>query len=132
MIFSFAELLRTALNDPGSVRTSQVSRDVGRGNPMGMFSPGTRHLGTRSAPSLVQRCRQGSPVAQVVQYELGYVICAAVALLFTVAVPVAGMCFCYCRSRRRCGGRLRAHRRSLGCRRRCLLACVSFTSLIIL
>ncbi|NWT32373.1 PROM2 protein, partial [Cardinalis cardinalis] len=66
------ELLRTALNDPSSVRTSQV-----------------------------------------VQYELGYVVCAAVALLFTVAVPVAGMCFCYCRSRRRCGGRLRAHRRSL-------------------
>ncbi|NWV34897.1 PROM2 protein, partial [Grantiella picta] len=85
------ELLRTALNDPGSVRTSQV-----------------------------------------VQYELGYVVCAAVALLFTVAVPVAGMCFCYCRSRRRCGGRLRAHRRSLGCRRRCLLACLSFTSLTIL
>ncbi|KAM4883433.1 prominin-2 [Sylvia borin] len=85
------ELLRTALNDPGSVRTSQV-----------------------------------------VHYELGYVVCAAVALLFTVAVPVAGMCFCYCRSRRRCGGRLRAHRRSLGCRRRCLLACLSFTSLIIL
>ncbi|XP_026718802.1 prominin-2 [Athene cunicularia] len=68
------ELLRAALNDPGSVRTSQV-----------------------------------------VQYELGYVVCAAVALLFTVAVPVAGMCFCYCRSRRQCGGRLRAHRRSLGC-----------------
>ncbi|NXB70017.1 PROM2 protein, partial [Donacobius atricapilla] len=85
------ELLRTALNDPGSVRTSQV-----------------------------------------VQYELGYVVCAAVALLFTVAVPVAGMCFCFCRSRQRCGGRLRAHRRSLGCRRRCLLACLSFTSLVIL
>ncbi|NXY16164.1 PROM2 protein, partial [Atrichornis clamosus] len=85
------ELLRAALNDPGSVRTSQV-----------------------------------------VQYELGYVVCAAVALLFTVAVPVVGMCFCYCRSRRRCGGRLRAHRRSLGCRRHCLLACLSFTSLIIL
>ncbi|XP_053822636.1 prominin-2 isoform X1 [Vidua chalybeata] len=85
------ELLRTVLNDPGSVQTSQV-----------------------------------------VQYELGYVVCAAVALLFTVAVPVAGMCFCYCRSRRRCGGRLRAHRRSLGCRRRCLLACLSFTSLVIL
>ncbi|OPJ86894.1 prominin-2 [Patagioenas fasciata monilis] len=70
--------------------------------------------------------------AQVVQYELGYVVCAAVALLFTVAVPVAGMCFCYCRSRRRCGGRLRAHRRSLGCRRHCLVTCLSLTSLIIL
>ncbi|OXB56934.1 hypothetical protein ASZ78_005384 [Callipepla squamata] len=85
------ELLRAALNDPSSVRTSQV-----------------------------------------VQYELGYVICAAVALLFTVAVPVAGLCFCYCRSRRRCGGRLRAHRRSLACRRRCLLTCLSITSIIIL
>ncbi|NWS77667.1 PROM2 protein, partial [Crotophaga sulcirostris] len=85
------ELLRAALNDPGSVRTSQV-----------------------------------------VQYELGYIVCAVVALLFTVAVPVAGMCFCYCRSRRRCGGRLRAHRRSLGCRRHCLLASLSLTSLVIL
>jgi len=73
-----------------------------------------------------------SAVTQVVQYELGYVICAAVALLFTVAVPVAGLCFCYCRSRRRCGGRLRAHRRSLACRRRCLLICLSITSVIIL
>ncbi|NXX75746.1 PROM2 protein, partial [Urocolius indicus] len=83
------ELLRAALNDPSSVRTSQV-----------------------------------------VQYELGYVICAVVALLFSVAVPVAGMCFCYCRSRQRCGGRLRAQR--LGCRRRCLLTCLSLTSLLIL
>lgn len=49
----FAELLRTALNDPGSVRTSQVSRDMGRGNPVGMFSLGTRHPGTRSALSSV-------------------------------------------------------------------------------
>uniref|UniRef100_A0A8B9MVC7 Prominin 2 n=1 Tax=Accipiter nisus TaxID=211598 RepID=A0A8B9MVC7_9AVES len=80
----------------------------------------------------VHWCQPDSPIAQVVQYELGYVICAAVALLFTVAVPVAGMCFCYCRSRRRCGGRLRAHRRSLGCRRHCLLACLSLTSLVIL
>ncbi|NXJ98059.1 PROM2 protein, partial [Corythaixoides concolor] len=85
------ELLRAALNDPGSVRTSQV-----------------------------------------VQYELGYIVCAVVALLFTVAMPVAGICFCYCRSRRRCGGRLHAHRRSLGCRRHCLLACLSLTSLVIL
>uniref|UniRef100_A0A8C3UQX4 Prominin 2 n=1 Tax=Catharus ustulatus TaxID=91951 RepID=A0A8C3UQX4_CATUS len=92
----------------------------------------TGELRAGDGPSSVQRCQRGSPVAQVVQYELGYVVCAAVALLFTVAVPVAGMCFCYCRSRRRCGGRLRAHRRSLGCRRRCLLACLSFTSLVIL
>lgn len=71
-------------------------------------------------------------LSQVVQYELGYIICAAVSLLFTVTVPVAGLCFCYCRSQQRCGGRLRAHRRSLGCRRRCLLICLSITSLIIL
>ncbi|NXL88925.1 PROM2 protein, partial [Alectura lathami] len=85
------ELIRAALNDPSSVKTSQV-----------------------------------------VQYELGYVVCAAVALLFTVAMPVAGLCFCYCRSQQRCGGRLRAHRRSLGCRRHCLLICLSITSIIIL
>ncbi|XP_067168449.1 prominin-2 [Apteryx mantelli] len=84
-----AELLRAALNDPGSVRTSQVLR-----------------------------------------YELGYAVCAAAALLFALAVPAAGACFCYCRGRRRCGGRLRAHRRSRRCRRRCLLACLSATSLV--
>ncbi|XP_068776619.1 prominin-2 [Struthio camelus] len=68
--------------------------------------------------------------SQVVQYELGYVVCAAVALLFALAVPAGGVCFCYHRRRRRCGGRLRVHWRSLGCCRHCLLACLSATSVV--
>uniref|UniRef100_A0A8C3D4F5 Prominin 2 n=1 Tax=Corvus moneduloides TaxID=1196302 RepID=A0A8C3D4F5_CORMO len=109
--------------NPGARSAPGIPRGSGRG-----FRLGVHRLGPVTALNDPGSVR----TSQVVQYELGYVVCAAVALLFTVAVPVAGMCFCYCRSRRRCGGRLRAHRRSLGCRRRCLLACLSFTSLIIL
>ena len=59
---SFAELLRAALNDPSSVRTSQVSWDMGRGILRGWHPPRTGHLGTRSTLSWVQQCRPASLV----------------------------------------------------------------------
>lgn len=42
-VVSFAELLRAALNDPGSVRTSQVSQDAERETPPGWHPLGTGH-----------------------------------------------------------------------------------------
>ncbi|XP_038615496.1 prominin-2 [Tachyglossus aculeatus] len=86
-----AGLVRTALNEPSSVRASEV-----------------------------------------VRYEAGYVMCAVVAGLFLVAVPTAGLCFCCCRRRRRCGGRIKAERKSLACQRGCLVACVLLTTLVLL
>ncbi|XP_074837916.1 prominin-2 [Carettochelys insculpta] len=85
------ELLRVALNQPSSVRASQVAR-----------------------------------------YQVGYIICAVIAVLFFVAVPAAGLCFCCCRHRQRCGGRLKAYRRSLACWRNLLMLCLSLTTAILL
>ncbi|XP_064353878.1 prominin-2 [Dromaius novaehollandiae] len=69
-------------------------------------------------------------MSQVLRYELGYVVCAAAALLFALAVPGTGACLCYRRGRRRGGGRPPGPRRSRRCRRRCLLACLAATSLV--
>ncbi|CAM4636065.1 unnamed protein product [Lepidochelys kempii] len=85
------ELLRMALNEPSSVRTSQV-----------------------------------------VRYQAGYLVCALIAALFFVAVPATGLCFCCSRHRRRCGGRLKADRRSLACRRNLLASCLSLATAILL
>ncbi|XP_077661689.1 prominin-2 [Eretmochelys imbricata] len=85
------ELLRMALNEPSSVRTSQV-----------------------------------------VRYQAGYLVCALIAALFFVAVPATGLCFCCCRRRRGCGGRLKADRRSLACRRNLLASCLSLATAILL
>ncbi|XP_067388408.1 prominin-2 [Emydura macquarii macquarii] len=85
------ELFRVALNDPSSVRTSQV-----------------------------------------MHYEAGYIVCAAMALLFFVMVPAIGLCLCCCRPRRRCGGHIKAYRRSLACRRNLLMVCLSLTTVILL
>ncbi|KYO17193.1 prominin-2 isoform A [Alligator mississippiensis] len=85
------ELLRRALNEPDSVRTSQV-----------------------------------------MHYEMGYIICAVIAVLFFFAMPVIGLCFCYWRRRQHCGGRIKAYRRSLICQRNFLMLGLLLTSIIIL
>uniref|UniRef100_A0A8C3FBD5 Prominin 2 n=1 Tax=Chrysemys picta bellii TaxID=8478 RepID=A0A8C3FBD5_CHRPI len=69
---------------------------------------------------------------QVVRYQAGYVVCAMIAVLFFVAVPATGLCFCCCRCRRRCGGRIKADRRSLTCQRNLLTFCLSLTTAILL
>ncbi|XP_039769312.1 prominin-2 [Ornithorhynchus anatinus] len=84
-------LVRTALNEPSSVRASEV-----------------------------------------VRYEAGYVVCAVIAGLFLLVVPTVGLCFCCCRCRRRCGGRVKAERKSLACERGCLMACLLLTTLVLL
>lgn len=52
-MISLAELLRTALNDPSSVQTSQVSRDVGVQIPWERYPPGT---GAERAPPSRRWC----------------------------------------------------------------------------
>ncbi|XP_044273296.1 prominin-2 [Varanus komodoensis] len=70
--------------------------------------------------------------SQVLQYQAGYIACAAIAVVYFVAVPLAGLSICCCRRRRRCGGRLKAYRRSLLCRCHVLMACLFLTTLVIL
>uniref|UniRef100_A0A6I8PL05 Prominin 2 n=1 Tax=Ornithorhynchus anatinus TaxID=9258 RepID=A0A6I8PL05_ORNAN len=70
--------------------------------------------------------------SEVVRYEAGYVVCAVIAGLFLLVVPTVGLCFCCCRCRRRCGGRVKAERKSLACERGCLMACLLLTTLVLL
>ncbi|KAF7236727.1 Prominin-2 [Varanus komodoensis] len=87
-----------------------------------------RAKGGKSQPT----CRFLFCALQVLQYQAGYIACAAIAVVYFVAVPLAGLSICCCRRRRRCGGRLKAYRRSLLCRCHVLMACLFLTTLVIL
>ncbi|XP_062436387.1 prominin-1-A-like [Rhea pennata] len=72
-------------------------------------------------------------VQELLRYELGFLVCAAIGLLFIILVPLAGCCFCCCRCCGNCGGRMyqKQSRRS-GCRRRALYASVLLVSTLLL
>nr|XP_009942235.1 PREDICTED: prominin-1-A-like [Opisthocomus hoazin] len=45
-------------------------------------------------------------VQELLLYELGFLVCMAIGLLFIILVPLVGCCFCCCRCCGNCGGRL--------------------------
>ncbi|XP_008698754.2 prominin-2 [Ursus maritimus] len=71
-------------------------------------------------------------VDEVVRYEAGYVVCAVIAGLYLLVVPIAGLCFCCCRCRRRCGGRVKTEHKALACERGTLMAFLLLTTLVLL
>ncbi|XP_074065341.1 prominin-2 isoform X1 [Macrotis lagotis] len=76
-------------------------------------------------PSLVR-------TSDVVRYEAGYVVCAVIAGLFLLIVPTVGFCFCCCRFRRRCGGRVKAEHKSMACERGSLMTFLLLITLLLL
>ncbi|KAK7922187.1 hypothetical protein WMY93_009089 [Mugilogobius chulae] len=48
---------------------------------------------------------------QVIYYEIGFVVCAGLGLLFTVLVPLVGLFFCLCRCCDNCGGEMHQRQR---------------------
>ncbi|XP_076989860.1 prominin-2 [Tamandua tetradactyla] len=71
-------------------------------------------------------------VDEVVRYEAGYVACAAVAVLYLLALPAAGLGFCCCRRRQRCGGRVKMEHKALACERAALGVFLLLTTLVLL
>lgn len=60
---------------------------------------------------------------KVIHYEMGVLFFAAVGLLFTAAMPLAGLCFGVCRCRGKCGGEMHQRQRRNGAfLRRCYAA----------
>lgn len=43
---------------------------------------------------------------QVIQYELGILLCAGLGLLFVILMPLVGLCFGMCRCCNKCGGEM--------------------------
>ncbi|XP_020635838.3 prominin-2 [Pogona vitticeps] len=70
--------------------------------------------------------------SQILQYQTGYIICATIAVLYFVTLPVIGLSLCCCRRHRRCGTRIKAYRRSLLCQRNLLVFSLLLTTLVIL
>uniref|UniRef100_A0A7N9APD8 Prominin 1a n=1 Tax=Mastacembelus armatus TaxID=205130 RepID=A0A7N9APD8_9TELE len=67
-----------------------------------------------------------------IYYEIGFLVCAAVGLLFMVLMPVVGLFFCMCRCCDNCGGEMhQRQRKNADCRRGLLGTLLFSTSLAI-
>uniref|UniRef100_A0A3B4EVF3 Prominin-1-A-like n=1 Tax=Pundamilia nyererei TaxID=303518 RepID=A0A3B4EVF3_9CICH len=69
---------------------------------------------------------------KAIYYEIGFLVCAAVGLLFTILMPIAGLFFCMCRCCDNCGGEMhQRQRKNADCRRGLLGTLLFSTSLVI-
>uniref|UniRef100_A0A8C2ZDF8 Prominin 1a n=1 Tax=Cyclopterus lumpus TaxID=8103 RepID=A0A8C2ZDF8_CYCLU len=69
---------------------------------------------------------------QAIYYEIGFLVCATVGLLFAVLVPMIGVFFCMCRCCDNCGGEMhQRQRKNADCRRGLLGTLLFSTSLVI-
>nr|XP_033805908.1 prominin-2 [Geotrypetes seraphini] len=71
-------------------------------------------------------------IGKVIKYEAGYVVCAIIAILCLFLMPLAGLIFCICRCRGKCGGRIDPSHKSMTCKRNTLFFLLGLTSFIIL
>ncbi|XP_062416470.1 prominin-1-A isoform X1 [Pungitius pungitius] len=69
---------------------------------------------------------------QAIYYEIGFLACAAVGLVFAVLVPLIGLFFCMCRCCDNCGGEMhQRQRKNADCRRGLLGTLLFANSLVI-
>ncbi|XP_076594475.1 prominin-1-A isoform X7 [Chaetodon auriga] len=69
---------------------------------------------------------------KAIYYEIGFLVCAAVGLLFAVLLPIVGLFFCMCRCCDNCGGEMhQRQRKNADCRRGLLGTLLFSTSLVI-
>ncbi|XP_034546583.1 prominin-1-A [Notolabrus celidotus] len=69
---------------------------------------------------------------KAIYYEIGFLVCAAVGLLFAVLLPLIGLFFCLCRCCDNCGGEMhQRQRKNADCRRGLLGTLLFSTSLVI-
>ncbi|KAM9477911.1 prominin-2 isoform 1-T3 [Clarias gariepinus] len=59
-------------------------------------------------------------ITQVLRYELGFLVCVAIGILYILLMPLIGLCFACCRCCGNCGGYMyQKQTKSINCRRRC-------------
>ncbi|XP_069557813.1 prominin-1-A isoform X9 [Brachyistius frenatus] len=69
---------------------------------------------------------------KAIYYEIGFLVCATVGLLFAVLIPIVGLLFCMCRCCDNCGGEMhQRQRKNADCRRGLLGTLLFSTSLVI-
>ncbi|KAF5910151.1 prominin-1-A-like [Clarias magur] len=58
-------------------------------------------------------------ITQVLRYELGFLVCVAIGILYILLMPLIGLCFACCRCCGNCGGYMyQKQNNSINCRRR--------------
>ncbi|XP_066575911.1 prominin-1-A isoform X2 [Amia ocellicauda] len=69
---------------------------------------------------------------QAIYYEIGFIVCASLGVLFVLLMPLVGLCFCMCRCCDNCGGEMhQRQKKNADCRRGCLTTLLFTTSLVI-
>nr|XP_020448891.1 prominin-1-A-like isoform X3 [Monopterus albus] len=69
---------------------------------------------------------------QAIYYEIGFLVCAAMGLLFAVLMPIVGLFFCMCRCCDNCGGEMhQRQKKNADCQRGLLGTLLFSTSLVI-
>ncbi|CAM5130369.1 unnamed protein product [Eretmochelys imbricata] len=70
---------------------------------------------------------------EVLVYEVGFLVCTAIGLLFIVLMPLVGFCFCCCRCCGNCGGTMyQKQSKRTGCQRRTLFLSVLLVTTLLL
>ncbi|XP_051655930.1 prominin-1-A-like isoform X1 [Manacus candei] len=72
-------------------------------------------------------------IKELLLYELGFLVCVAIGVLFIIFVPLVGCCFCCCRCCGNCGGRMyQKQEPGMGCRRWALWVSVLLVTALLL
>ncbi|XP_032079538.1 LOW QUALITY PROTEIN: prominin-1 [Thamnophis elegans] len=68
---------------------------------------------------------------QAIYYEIGFIISAALGILFVLLLPLIGLCFCLCRCCDNCGGEMhQRQKKNVNCRRKCFSSLLLVTTLL--
>ncbi|XP_059502718.1 prominin-1-A-like isoform X15 [Stegostoma tigrinum] len=69
---------------------------------------------------------------EIIYYEIGFIICAIMGIVFILLMPLLGLCFCMCRCCDNCGGELhQRQKKNADCRRSCFATTLFFVTIII-
>ncbi|XP_048460760.1 prominin-1-A-like isoform X2 [Rhincodon typus] len=69
---------------------------------------------------------------QIIYYEIGFIICAILGIVFILLMPLLGLCFCMCRCCDNCGGELhQRQKKNADCRRSYFATTLFFVTIII-
>ncbi|NWQ69971.1 PRM1A protein, partial [Neopipo cinnamomea] len=77
-------------------------------------------------------CRYQGHSQEAIYYEIGFIVSAALGLLFILLLPLVGLCFCMCRCCDNCGGEMhQRQKKNADCQRSCFATFLFVASLII-